>query len=131
MTAAWTVFRAGVRRRWRAWVALALLIGLFGAVVTALAAGARRTDSAYPRLLTWSRAPDVMIYTADQASATLREYTAMPMTKASWMVVKTQVEPSPMEKAAPELNSNRKRNQSPMRKMGPSERRCSIHVFTA
>ena len=70
MGAAWTVFRAGVRRRWRAWVALALLIGLFAAVVTALAAGARRTDSAYPRLLTWSRAPDLMFYTANRESAT-------------------------------------------------------------
>jgi ABC-type lipoprotein release transport system permease subunit len=70
MSAAWTVFRARMRRRWRAWVALALLIGLFAAAVTALAAGARRTDSAYPRLLTWSRAPDLMFYTADSESAT-------------------------------------------------------------
>jgi hypothetical protein len=36
----WAVFRAGVRRRWRAWAALALLIGLFAAVVISLAAGA-------------------------------------------------------------------------------------------
>ena len=70
MSAAWIVFRAGVRRRWRAWTALALLIGLFAAVVTALAAGARRTDSAYPRLLTWSRAPDLMFYTASRESST-------------------------------------------------------------
>jgi hypothetical protein len=70
MGAAWIVFRGGVRRRWRAWVALALLIGLFAAVVTALAAGARRTDSAYPPLLTWSRAPDLMFYTANRESAT-------------------------------------------------------------
>src|ERR1700733_12244319 len=68
LSAAWTVFRAGVRRRWRAWVALALLIGLFAAVVTALAAGARRTDSAYPRLLTWSSAPALMFYTSDRES---------------------------------------------------------------
>jgi FtsX-like permease family len=70
LSAAWAVFRAGVRRRWRAWVALAVLVGLFAAVVMALAAGARRTDSAYPRLLTWSRAPDLMFYTDSQESAT-------------------------------------------------------------
>ncbi len=70
VSAAWAVFRAGVRRRWRAWVALAVLIGLFAAVVMALAAGARRTDSAYPRLLTWSSAPDLMLYTDSHESAT-------------------------------------------------------------
>jgi hypothetical protein len=30
-------------------------------VATAAAAGARRTDSAYPRLLAWSKAPDMLI----------------------------------------------------------------------
>ena len=45
------MFRAGVRRRWRAWVALALLIGLFAAVVVALAAGARAHPDV-PLLLT-------------------------------------------------------------------------------
>lgn len=62
MTAVWLVLRAGLRQRWRSWLALALLAGLFGGVVTAAAAGARRTDSAYPRLLDWSRGPDVEFF---------------------------------------------------------------------
>jgi putative ABC transport system permease protein len=38
------LLRAGFRRRWRSWLALALLVGVFGGLVTATAAGARRTD---------------------------------------------------------------------------------------
>ncbi|MBO0817755.1 MAG: hypothetical protein J2P30_21705, partial [Actinobacteria bacterium] len=58
----WMILRAGLRQRWRSWLALALLAGVFGGVVTATAAGARRTDTAYPRLLAWSRSPEVMFF---------------------------------------------------------------------
>jgi hypothetical protein len=62
VTAALLVLWTGLRRRWRGWLGLALIIGLFAGAVEAAAAGARRTDSAYPQLVTWSRAPDVLIY---------------------------------------------------------------------
>src|SRR5690242_2600087 len=64
MTATGMVLRAGLRRRWRAWLALALLLGVFAGAVTAVAAGARRTDAAYPRLVRWSRAPDVLLFSS-------------------------------------------------------------------
>ena len=61
MTAIWLFLRAESRRRWRAWLSLALIVGVFtGGVVTA-AAGARRTGSAYTRFLDWSRAPDALV----------------------------------------------------------------------
>ena len=71
MTAIWLFLRAESRRRWRAWLSLALIVGVFtGGVVTA-AAGAVRTDSAYARFLDWSRAPDALVaakpYTSDFA----------------------------------------------------------------
>jgi ABC-type lipoprotein release transport system permease subunit len=50
--------RAELKARWRAWVSLTLMLGLFGGAVIAIAAGARRTDSAYTRFLAWSRAYD-------------------------------------------------------------------------
>ena len=50
-----------LRARWLGWVALALLVGLAGGVVLTAAAGARRTDSAYPRFLAVSKASDVLI----------------------------------------------------------------------
>ena len=56
MTTVWLALRADVRRRWPALLSLALLLGLIGGVVLTAAAGARRTDSAYPRMLTWANA---------------------------------------------------------------------------
>ena len=61
MTAIWLFLRAQSRRRWRAWLSLALIVGVFtGGVVTGVA-GARRTGSAYTRFLDWSRAPDALV----------------------------------------------------------------------
>jgi ABC-type antimicrobial peptide transport system permease subunit len=50
-----------LRARWLGWVALALLVGLAGGVVFTAVAGARRTDSAYPRFLAAAKASDVLI----------------------------------------------------------------------
>jgi hypothetical protein len=61
MTTVWLALRADVRRRWPALLGLALLLGLIGGVVLTAAAGARRTDTAYPRLLTWANASQVDI----------------------------------------------------------------------
>jgi putative ABC transport system permease protein len=47
--------------RWRSWAGLALLAGLAGGVVLAAAAGASRTDTAYPRFLQASKAADVLV----------------------------------------------------------------------
>jgi hypothetical protein len=54
--------RVQLRGRWRAWLGLALLVGLFAGAVDAITAGAQRTDSAYPRLVAWSKAPDAALY---------------------------------------------------------------------
>jgi len=59
MAPVWFALRSETRRRWRALVSLALLLGLAGGVVLTAAAGARRTDTAYPRLLTWANASQV------------------------------------------------------------------------
>ena len=61
MTVVALVVRAGLRTRWRSWLALALVAGLVGGLVTAVAAGARRTDAAYPGLIAWSKPPDDLI----------------------------------------------------------------------
>lgn len=55
-------FRAEMSARWRAWVGLALVIGLAGGAVIALAAGARRTGRAYDRFLDAQNAFDVAIF---------------------------------------------------------------------
>jgi ABC-type antimicrobial peptide transport system permease subunit len=59
MATVWLWLRADTRQRWRALLGLALLLGVVGGVVLAAAAGARRTDTAYPRLLSWAGAAQV------------------------------------------------------------------------
>jgi ABC-type antimicrobial peptide transport system permease subunit len=61
MGSVWLSLRADFRLRWRPLAALALLLGLIGGVVLTAAAGARRTDTAYPRLLQWASASQVDI----------------------------------------------------------------------
>lgn len=53
--------RSDLRTGWRPWAVLALLIGVFGGVVVAAEAGARRTATAYPRLLDASHASHVLV----------------------------------------------------------------------
>ncbi len=50
-----------LRTRWRGWAFLVLLVGLAGGAVLTAAAGALRTDSAYPRFLEKSKASDVLV----------------------------------------------------------------------
>ena len=61
MGSVWLALRADLRLRWRALLGLALLLGLIGGVVLTAAAGARRTDTAYARLLRWASAAQVDI----------------------------------------------------------------------
>src|SRR5437867_3974618 len=55
----WLRGRAEFRSSWRAWLALALLFGAAGGAATAAAAGARRTETAYPRFVESASAADV------------------------------------------------------------------------
>jgi ABC-type antimicrobial peptide transport system permease subunit len=64
MATVWLRLRADFRLRWRALAGLALLLGLVGGVALTAASGARRTDTAYPRLLNWANASQVDILSA-------------------------------------------------------------------
>ena len=76
MATLWLRLRADVRMGWRTLAALALLLGLVGGVVLTAAAGARRTDTAYPRLLSWASATqvDILPFSGEPAP---RYYAAM------------------------------------------------------
>ena len=56
-----TRLRVEVRTRWRAWGAVAFLIGFAGGAVLATAAGSRRTGSAYARFLVASHGSDLLV----------------------------------------------------------------------
>jgi FtsX-like permease family len=61
MRAVMRVTAGSLRARWRGWVLIAVLVAIGGATVLASAAGARRTSSAYPRLLQVSKAAGVFV----------------------------------------------------------------------
>ncbi len=92
--------RADFRHRWISWLALAGLLGLFAGVVIAVAAGARRTDTAYPRLMSSTRSPDVMVVDqvpGDPSFATFSsaELAALPqVTRTAQVVGFTVLNPS-------------------------------------
>jgi ABC-type antimicrobial peptide transport system permease subunit len=50
-----------LRAGWRGWTGLAIIVAIAGGAVLAAAAGASRTDSAYPRFLERSTASDVLV----------------------------------------------------------------------
>src|SRR5947207_14248035 len=53
--------RAELRGKWRSSLLIVLLIGLAGGVALTAAAGARRTDTAYPRFLTATNSEDYVM----------------------------------------------------------------------
>src|SRR5918992_1022355 len=62
MGSAWLLLRAGLRGRWVGTILLVALVGLAAGVCLAAWAGARRTESAYPRLLEEINAEDVTVF---------------------------------------------------------------------
>ena len=51
MGAVLLVFRAELRRRWRSWLVLVVLVAVVGGLVLAAAAAGRRTATAFPRFV--------------------------------------------------------------------------------
>ena len=63
--------RAEARRQWPAWVAVVVLIGTVGGMVLGALAGARRTDSAYDRMVADTEAWDVLVNPNDGIESAL------------------------------------------------------------
>src|SRR5436190_8030559 len=61
MNAVWLRARSELRSRLISVVALALIVGLTGGVVIAAAAGARRTETSYPRFVEAKNGLDVVV----------------------------------------------------------------------
>jgi ABC-type antimicrobial peptide transport system permease subunit len=70
----WIVAEHDLRRRWLSVVAIALLIGGVGAVVTAAAAGARRSGTAVERFNAFSRSSDLEIDVGQPSAAQIRAF---------------------------------------------------------
>ena len=84
---------AVARSRWRSWSILAVLIALAGGSVLSLAAGARRTETAYSRFETAERAADVILFLNGGTPRTVSAIEHLPEVAGS----ATSVELSPTE----------------------------------
>ena len=70
--------RSELRRRWRSAIVLTLLVGFVGAVVLALVAGARRTDTSLERFEQSSRAGTVEVDVGDASAAEIDRFRRSP-----------------------------------------------------
>ncbi len=95
LASVWLTLRAELRRKWRAMLGLTLLLGLIGGMVLTAAAGARRTDTAYPRLLAWANASQVDVLPMSVNNEVPQDYYAalgrLPQVAATATVVLYQV----------------------------------------
>jgi len=84
-----------LRDGWRAWAGLAVIVAIAGGAVLAAAAGASRTESAYPRFLAQSNPSDVLISPAgDGTTGYDAAVGALPGVAASAAVVGLNVVPA-------------------------------------
>ena len=74
----WYCFQATLRRRWKGYVAGALLVGLLGGVAMASLAGARRTDSAFHRFLHTGILSDMAIDAGPYDSGFVDQFARFP-----------------------------------------------------
>ena len=82
MSAVLLLARSELRRRWRSVVVLTLLVGFSGAVVLALWAGARRTDTSLQRFDEASRSASVEVTAGDATPAQVDELRRTPGVEA-------------------------------------------------
>lgn len=84
MPAVWYRFRAEMRTRWMATIGLALLVGVAGGVVFTAFAGARRTDTAYDRMVEETRAWDVLVNPDEGTGSALdpQDIACLPMVES-------------------------------------------------
>jgi len=82
--------RAEIRRQWRTYLLLVVLVGLSGTAVLLGAAGARRSATAYSRFLTWADASDLGTgggASNEEMQRVMDELASAPFTEASFRSV--------------------------------------------
>src|SRR5437588_3576687 len=90
MTAVWMRAKGELRSRLGSILSLAVIVGVIGGVVIAAAAGARRTETAYPRFLASQNALTLVVQVGSKnpptARRVLREIEGFPQVKATTLV---------------------------------------------
>ena len=87
MSAILLLAKSEVRRRWASLLALAVLAALGGGLVTASAALARRTVTAFDRLTVATRPADAQVFVnASPPGPAVRELAALDGVTSAWIV---------------------------------------------
>src|SRR6266516_3116992 len=87
MRAVWLRVRAGMRQDWRGPVALALITGLLGSAVLVALAGARRTDTAVSRFVTYSGPTEGEVLAGPRATDTIAALPGVAYTARSALML--------------------------------------------
>ena len=82
MGAVWLVFGAELRRRWRSWLILAVLIAIVGGLVLAASAAGRRTATAFPRFVA-AHGYDVSVFNFTPLPGLAHEVDVASVTRAA------------------------------------------------
>jgi hypothetical protein len=80
---AWYRLRAGFRRDWGGYLAIALIVGLVGGVAMASAAAARRTQSAFPRILAASHPSDLDVDPGPYSARVVGQISHLPRVRSA------------------------------------------------
>ena len=80
---AWYRLRAGLRRDWAGYLAIALIVGLLGGVAMASVAAARRTQSAFPRILAASNASDLHVHPGPYTARVVGQISRLPRVRSA------------------------------------------------
>ena len=80
---AWYRLRAGLRRDWAGYLAIALIVGLLGGVAMASVAAARRTQSAFPRILAASNASDLHVDPGPYSARVVGQISRLPQVRSA------------------------------------------------
>jgi putative ABC transport system permease protein len=80
---AWYRLRAGLRRDWAGYLAIALIVGLLGGVAMASVAAARRTQSAFPRILAASNASDLHVDPGPYSARVVGQISRLPRVRSA------------------------------------------------
>jgi hypothetical protein len=81
--------------RWKGWAVLVLLVGMASGAVLTAAAGARRTDTAYPRFLQAYKGSDVLVGPAGSGGGYDNALAGLPDVAAIAPIVGLQALPLP------------------------------------
>ena len=80
---AWYRLRAGWRRDWAGYLAIAVIVGLLGGIAMASVVAARRTQSAFPRILAASNASDLHVDPGPYSARVAGQISRLPRVRSA------------------------------------------------